>query len=309
MRVAIIGRSEILYWTAKHLTQHGHEISLIVTSKEAPEYTKTADDFCKLAERNGAKFLRAVTPEKILDALRISETIDIAVSVNHNSILPQEVIDHFPLGILNAHGGDLPRYRGNACQAWALLNGEDRIGLCIHKMVGGELDNGNIIVRKYLDVNIDTKITDVMDWFIRTVPGLFLKALELLEKDSDYFLEEQSRNPKDIIRCYPRNASDGRICWEESSECILRLINASNRPYAGAYCSFDGHEVKIWHAKQETYGHICAIPGQVLEIGNGWVDVACGEGVLRLYEVERNGIQASPDQFVKSYRSRFLDGV
>ena len=38
----------------------------------------------------------------------------------------EEVIDFFELGILNAHGGDLPRYRGNACQAWAIINGEER---------------------------------------------------------------------------------------------------------------------------------------------------------------------------------------
>lgn len=70
------------------------------------------------------------------------------MSLNYSSIISQKVIDLFPLGILNAHGGDLPKYRGNACQAWAILNGETKIGLCIHSMIGGEVDNGNIIDRK-----------------------------------------------------------------------------------------------------------------------------------------------------------------
>ncbi|GAB1465742.1 hypothetical protein MASR2M54_12420 [Aliarcobacter cryaerophilus] len=51
---------------------------------------------------------------------------EIAVSLNYSSIISQNVIDLFPLGVLNAHGGDLPRYRGNACQAWAIINGEEK---------------------------------------------------------------------------------------------------------------------------------------------------------------------------------------
>ena len=58
----------------------------------------------------------------------------------------------------NAHGGDLPRYRGNACQAWAIINGENKIGLCIHKMIGGELDISDIIARDFLKIDLGTKL-------------------------------------------------------------------------------------------------------------------------------------------------------
>ena len=51
------------------------------------------------------------------------------------------------LSILNAHGGTLPRYQSNACQAWAILNSEERAGLYIHKMMSAELDCGDIVAR------------------------------------------------------------------------------------------------------------------------------------------------------------------
>ena len=82
------------------------------------------------------------------------------------------------MGILNAHGGDLPRYRGNACQAWAILNGEEKIGLCIHKMIGGELDSGNIIAKEFLKIDINTKVTQVWGWMSTSIPKLFLKLYE-----------------------------------------------------------------------------------------------------------------------------------
>ena len=55
-------------------------------------------------------------------------------------------------------------YRGNACQAWAILNGEKKIAVCIHAMIGGEIDSGSIIDRKYLRINHNTKVTECWEW-------------------------------------------------------------------------------------------------------------------------------------------------
>jgi methionyl-tRNA formyltransferase len=84
---------------------------------------------------------------------------EIAVSINETGVIPQEVIDLFPLGILNAHGCDLPKYTGNTCQVWAFLNGEKRISLGIHRMIGGEFDRGDIITRDYLSIDHNAKAT------------------------------------------------------------------------------------------------------------------------------------------------------
>ena len=56
-------------------------------------------------------------------------------------------------------------------------------------------------------------------------------------KDKNYFLERQSKNPIHSLRCFPRTPEDGRISWDSPAIDILRLINASNKPYSGAYCS------------------------------------------------------------------------
>lgn len=114
---------------------------------------------------------------------------DIAISMNYTGIIPDSVTDLFPYGILNAHGGNLPRYRGNACQAWAILNGEDKIGLCVYKMVGGELDSGDIIARDYLPIDHNTKVTKIWGWMRDRVPTLMLAAVQQLSVDPSFFLE------------------------------------------------------------------------------------------------------------------------
>jgi UDP-4-amino-4-deoxy-L-arabinose formyltransferase/UDP-glucuronic acid dehydrogenase (UDP-4-keto-hexauronic acid decarboxylating) len=61
MRVAIIGRTEILYATVELIAKQGHEIALIITAKAAPEYTKTADDFASLAKKLAASYVYSAT--------------------------------------------------------------------------------------------------------------------------------------------------------------------------------------------------------------------------------------------------------
>lgn len=304
MRIAIIGRTEILYQTALRLYEEGYHIVCIITAKESPEYTRTAADFRELADSLHISFAQGGRIENHADLLKATMP-DIGVSMNYTGILPQSVIDIFPLGILNAHGGDLPRYRGNACQAWAIIKGEERIGLCIHKMIGGELDSGDIIARDYLAIDHTTKVTRVWEWMSKRTPKLMLEAVQMLNDNPTYVLEKQSKNPSCALRCYPRKPEDGRIDWKKPSIDVLRLINASNRPYAGAFCNFEDERMIIWDAELVEKDEIfCAVPGQVTKIGDGFVEVACGVAKLRVLSVEYMGQVSEPTLLIQSIRKR-----
>jgi methionyl-tRNA formyltransferase len=304
MRVAIIGRTEILYDTAEFLRAAGHTITCILTAKEAPEYTKTPVDFERLASTLRVPFVNSARIESQSRMLRESKS-DVAVSINYSGIIPKSITDLFPLGILNAHGGDLPRYRGNACQAWAILNGEDKIGLCIHRMIGGELDSGDIIGRDYFKVSNATKVTQVWDWMNKRTPTLFLEAIVKLTENPSYILESQSKNPLDTLRCYPRRPEDGCLNWQQSAFQILRLINASNKPYSGAFCQYEGKHFIIWDAELVSeFENLCAVPGQVTMVGRGFIDVACGKGKIRILLAEYDGHVSTPDFWIKSIRKR-----
>jgi UDP-4-amino-4-deoxy-L-arabinose formyltransferase/UDP-glucuronic acid dehydrogenase (UDP-4-keto-hexauronic acid decarboxylating) len=304
MKIAIIGRSEVLYETTLLLHYTGHKIVCILTSKEAPEYTRTAADFLELANKLKVPFERGGEGAEYTDLFKKSKA-DIAVSINYTGVLPQSIIDQFPHGVLNAHGGDLPRYRGNACQAWAILNGEQRIGLCIHKMIGGELDSGDIIARDYLSIDHSTKITMVWEWMMLRTPQLMLEALQLLDADSEYVLEKQSKDLAQVLRCYPRKPEDGRIDWNQSAIKIIRLINACNKPYAGAFCEFEDEKLIIWDAELVSDGEVFfAVPGQVTKIGDGFIEIACKDGKIAILTCEINGVIYKPSTLIRSVRKR-----
>ena len=104
MKVAIIGRTSILYNCAKILLDNHFEIPLIITSKEAPEYTINSNDFKKLAEDIGAKFIYTpkINEEEIITNILSLGEIDLAVSINYSGVISQKVINLFRFGVLNA---------------------------------------------------------------------------------------------------------------------------------------------------------------------------------------------------------------
>lgn len=278
MRVVAIGRSEILHQAIEAVLAAGHEVVGLATAKEAPEYEISSEDFLRWAH---SRHLPAISTSSSSNLAKFCSQLnaDIAISVNYPAIIPQHVIDFFPLGILNAHGGDLPRYRGNACQAWAIINGETSIGLCIHRMIGGIVDAGDIIARSYLPIDDQTYVGDCLDWIKTTTPGLFVESLAALQKCPNFCLEQQAEDPSSVLRCFPRRPSDGRIDWKSPAEKIHRLIRASGRPFGGAWAAIDDLRITVWKAQIVVHPtSYLAEPGQVLTIHENAIDVACGEG-------------------------------
>ena len=309
MRIGLIGRTNLLLRTGILLNDNGFEIAFIVTSKEAPEYDASSEDFKKFAKSLDIPFMHdpAITYDKLISLIN-GEDVPLAISINYSGVIPEDVTSLFKLGILNAHGGDLPRYRGNACQAWAIINGEKNIGLCIHRMVGGELDSGDILLKKIYPININTRIGEVYDWFDLDIPQMFLETVDLLEDNPAYILETQSKHPKDALRCYPRMPEDGKIDWSDTAENIVRLVNASSEPYSGAFC-FDakGEVIKIWRAEIfEDDENWCGIPGQVAKIlTDETILVLTGKGKVKISLVEYQNNLQRPARFIKSIRNRF----
>ena len=310
MKLAAFGRTKIFYESLLNVCSKGHKAVIIGTCKESPEYSNEEDAFLKLAEKVGAEYFFGQNLCDENSFLKIIKSkADIALSMNWLTVINKKIIDLFPLGILNLHCGDLPKYRGNACPNWAIINGEKKIGLCVHKMIPEKIDEGDIISRAYFHIDINTKIGDVYKWIESAAPELYLDALNKLAADSNYVLEKQSENPKDALRCYPRLPEDSKIDWSKSNLDIIRLINASSEPFSGAFCGDDGGKIVIWRAElYEDSENYCAMPGQVSYIDKnaGDIIVITGSGKIKITEIEFNGRRGRPTEIIKTIRKRFI---
>lgn len=302
IRVGFIGRTKMLYDAIVLFSQlENYQISFIWTCKDEGYYDFKSDKFESLADDLGAEFISSADILKSADRVEA----DVVVSINFVNIIPKKFIDKFRYGVVNAHAGDLPRYRGNACPNWAILNQEDNVVLSFHLMDEG-LDSGPVISKEWFKLGENTYIGEIYDWFGKVVPQGFVKSVDKLL--SNALLEEQEGRP---LRTFPRKPEDSKLNFNAELEWNYRLIRASSRPFSGAYAFLNNTETKviIYKAIPHFVSYdFCAISGQIMERSECDYSflLAVGESVLKVidYSVDNETIDVSFKIVCSSMRNR-----
>ena len=291
MQLAILGRSESLLASAEYALHRGHEIRVVWTNRAEPIYLATEKDFEHLADRCGAVFKCDVAINNRAGTEMLAGFgCDAALSMNYLTLLKPHVLDCFRLGVLNAHVGDLPRYRGNACPNWAILNGESHVAISIHLMTK-QLDAGPLLVKSYMTLDDECYITDVYDWIRESTPNLLVNAAEHLDVGV-LTPTPQTSDSRDILRTFPRRPEDSRLDWRWETNRVLRMVRASSHPFSGAFCYLEGaRRVVVWRAERYVYAtKFLAVPGQVCMRDKGCPVIACSDGMIRLTDFEVDGV-------------------
>ncbi|MCC7159424.1 MAG: hypothetical protein IT281_07800 [Ignavibacteria bacterium] len=311
MKVLIIGRSEYLYDTAIALSKD-HEVCGIVSAKTSPEFERDENDFKKLAEKLRCRFIYTTSIDK--NVLKAIDSInpDIAISINWVSILNKEMIDRFRYGILNAHFGDLPAYKGNAVINWAIINGERSISISIHKMKPGIIDDGEVLMKLPMVINHTTTISEIVNFCRKNIPLMYTKVLKNIP--SKYKRLPKIKNKrKNSFRCYPRLPEYSKIDWNRTAEEIHSLFRATAKPYSGAYSyiKINGSlkKVIIWETVvQDVKTKDMAVPGHIIknDTKTGISSVFTGKGIIGLMSVQYDsGKIFMPGKKWKSIRIHF----
>lgn len=310
MRVLILGRTGALHATARHLLEATeHEIAAVPTARAAPEYGRAEEDFRALAAGCGAPFLLTQRLGEEVVALVRRSGAEIAVSVNWVSVIGEGFLGLLPRGVLNAHLGDLPRYRGNAVANWAILRHEPEVVLTVHQMSPG-LDEGDVVLQRPLPLTPETTIAEVSALFEQALPGLFADTLDGLPSGR---LRPVPQSPGGF-RCHPRLPQDGRIDWAAPARHVDALVRSLVKPYSGAftYQRFGDEPLEklhVWRTRivAEQTSDV-GVPGHVIRndraSGESWI--LTGGGVVALCEVSHgeDGPVFAPGRRWRSTRIR-----
>jgi|CXWL01.1.fsa_nt_gi methionyl-tRNA formyltransferase len=305
MRFAAFGRTRILLDSIRLLIARGHTLTCIATSKTSSYCGTTFEEFDQFAKDHHVPLILGSALDHSLGVLNYTHS-DVAISVNWPTLIKEPLLSTFKHGILNAHAGDLPRFRGNAVANWAILNGESQIGLTIHRMVA-ELDAGPIYLKSCFPLSDQSYIGDVYAWIEQETPELFARTLDALQSGTAV-PHEQSTAGIIPLRAFPRKPEDSRIDWLQSSDQIHCLLRASSRPFSGAYAVTENSErVTIWRADIFIPPYeFLAIPGQICFAEEDDPVIACGSGMIRLTEVTDSHGQDARPMILSSLRNRLL---
>lgn len=278
MRIGILGRTDWLLHSAEALADAGHQIAFVQTCAAEAHYAAGAEAFADLADRLGVPYLCERSVHRSLAFWRAASA-DVCISLNWPTLIPDAAMAAFAHGILNAHAGDLPRYRGNACPNWAILNFETRVGLTIHRMTAA-LDSGPYLYKTFLPIGEETYIGDIYDWLGGAIPDAFVEAVARIGT-SGFQEQDPAIRP---LRAFPRRPEDARIDWRGPTRQVLALVRASSRPFDGAFTTLDGGDiVRVYRARAFVPDwDILAVPGQVCLSNAGSPVIATADGMVEI---------------------------
>ena len=284
MRIVFMGTPDFSVPALEEIAKH-HEVVAVVTQKDKPKGRGQEMAFTPVKESALKLNIPVLQPEKVKDE-EFVETLrelnpDAIVVIAFGQILSKEILDLPKYGCINVHASLLPKYRGAAPIQWAVIDGEEKSGVCTMKMDEG-LDTGDIIDCE--EIALDPKETggSLFDKLAVLGGELILKTLDKLEFGNAHFTKQ---NDDESTYAKKMTKDLGEINFTESAASNERLIRGLN-PWPSAFTHLDGKVLKIWDADVvDGKGE----PGEVISEDKDSFVVATGDGALKINELQLEG--------------------
>jgi len=215
----------------------------------------------------------------------VAAQADVMVVAAYGLILPQWVLDSFRYGCLNIHASLLPRWRGAAPIHRAIEAGDAQTGVTIMQMDAG-LDTGDMLLIEKLPIDDHDTTASLHDKLAVLGGRMIVEALELAACGGLHPVPQPAEGASYAHKIEKHEAA---IDWTQPAAVIARRIRAFN-PFPGASTACRGETIKLWRAEIDSaMASNGKSPGAILEANEAGVTVQCGQGVLRLTELQRSG--------------------
>jgi len=293
MRLVFAGTPEFARTALTSLYHAGHEIALVLTQPDRP-----AGRGMKLQASAVKQYaIEHVMPVCQPQSLRLdgnypdeassaqqaiaNANAELMVVVAYGLLLPDWTLQSVPKGCLNIHASLLPRWRGAAPIQRAIEAGDSDTGVCIMQMDAG-LDTGAVLMRESLPISDSDTSASLHDKLAALGSRLILDTLSALPQ-----LQAKVQANEGVTYAAKILKDEALIDWRLPALHLSQRLRAFD-PFPGAYTLCDGQVLKIWSATSlNSNTHVA--PGSVVQLHTDAFDVATGDGVLRVTQVQRPG--------------------
>ena len=285
-RLAFMGAAAFAVPALDALAASHHQIAAVYSQRPRPAGRGRKERPTPVHARALELGLQVRTPVSLRGAAEQAAfaalSLDVAVVAAYGLLLPAAILQAPRLGCVNIHPSLLPRWRGAAPAAHAILSGDAETGMTIMAMDEG-LDTGPILAQRAVPMP-PRATTASLEAELAVLGGAML--LDVLES-----LENGTASPRAQDNAAATYASKfakdhGRIDWSQPAETLDRLVRAFS-PWPGAFFDLADTTVKVLEAEPAVGS---GLPGTLLDRE---MTVATGEGALRLIRVQRAGKPAT----------------
>ncbi len=293
MRLVFAGTPVFAQTALAALHAGGHDIALVLTQPDRPAgrgMQMQASAVKQYALQHGMALCQPTSlrldgnyPDEAAAAqTAIAQAqAEAMVVVAYGLLLPSWTLHSVPLGCLNIHASLLPRWRGAAPIQRAIEAGDKESGVCIMRMDEG-LDTGPVLWRQALPLSADETSASLHDKLASLGAQGILQTLAQLPQ-----LNAVAQPTQGVSYAAKIDKHEALIDWSLSAELLSRRVRAFD-PFPGAHTVWQGQALKVWSARALSATTDQA-PGTVLQASEQGLDVACGQGVMRVTQMQKPG--------------------
>jgi methionyl-tRNA formyltransferase len=286
-RIIFFGTPDFSVPTLKTLLQGPDQVVAVVTQPDRRKGRGQKVFPSPVKEVASERSIQVFQPERVREEVfqeQLRELLpDLLVVVAYGQILPKRLLEIPKQGSVNVHASLLPRYRGAAPIAWAILRGEEVTGVTTMMMDVG-MDTGDILLQTETPVGEKETFETLHDRLAllgacllsETVAGL--KTRSVLPKPQDH----SKATDAPILK-----KEDGHIDWNKGAVDIDRLVRAFN-PWPGAFSLWEGRLLRIYGGEIRR-GNPEGKPGTVVWVGSEFIEVKAGRDTFLIREVQLEG--------------------
>lgn len=286
MRVVFLGTSEFAVPALRAIAAR-HEVLLVVTQPDRPagrHAILSPPPVKRTAEELGLDVFQPdrVNQDDAVARLRAAHS-DVLVVAAYGQLLRATVFDLAPFGAINIHASILPRYRGAAPVSWAITRGETTTGVTTFVIDRG-MDTGPMLLSRSLAIEPAETAGDLEPRLAALGAQVILETLVGLEEGA----LSPTPQPDGATLAPKLQRGDGRIDWTQTASDVHNLVRGMN-PWPGAWAMLSGGRVKI-HRTTPTGISVGPLPpGSTGPRESDRLLVACGDELLEILEVQRDG--------------------
>jgi methionyl-tRNA formyltransferase len=272
LRILVEGRDEVIAVVTQPDREKGRGRKVVISPVK------------ELALQHGLPLLQPerAKEEAFQESLKMLQP-DLFVVAAYGQILPKSVLSIPKFGAVNVHASLLPKYRGAAPIAWAILNGEKVTGVTTMMMDEG-MDTGDILLQTEIPMSHEETCENLLNRLASLGAPLLSETLEKMKAGEIHPIPQDHSK---ATYAPPLKKEDGYIDWKKEAIEIDRQIRAFN-PWPGAFTKWNDQLLKIFKGEIKE-GTPLGKPGAVVWIGSDFIEVETGEGLLRIQEVQLEG--------------------
>lgn len=290
MKIVFAGTPEFAVSSLRAAARH-HEVVGVYTQPDRPAGRGRGLMPSPVKLEAIARGIPVFQPESLKTAEAQQELLalqpDLMVVVAYGLILPKAVLAIPTHGCWNVHASLLPRWRGAAPIQRAIQAGDTETGVCLMQMEAG-LDTGPVLLRQHTPIQAGELGGSLHDRLAELGAQVLSDGLGLLRAGLKPISQPQPE--QGVTYAHKLDKAEARLDWSGDAQALGRTVRAFN-PWPIAEAQLAGERVRI-HGAVALADNQGKPPGTLLAAGREGIDIACGQGALRLRVLQREGGKA-----------------